>query len=464
MDVAAELLQADLGDQRLNRRFCKIVDALTEAGAASIPQATRHDSNLVYRFFRNVLVDLAELRRAHFADTAQRLLGQHLVLLTSDTTFVDYSGHRAVEGLGYWNRPDQKGLCLHSTLALTAQGLPLGLVQQYSWCRDPAHFGKRQQRRGKDTADKESQRWLDALDDSQHWLAPGQKALFIADREGDFYDLLAAPRRPGVDILVRAKSRRALADEDALLGAAVGTAPVCGSKTVTLYDEQGRKKRQATVVIRYRRCRLRPPATHPQRRHLQPLPITVIEVVEANPPPGAEPARWLLLTSCRVRSAPQAKKLVGYYALRWRCEGFHSILKGGGCRVEQLQLERRERLEKAIAVYSIVAMRIMRLQYRARDEPEAASEEEFTTLELEVLRQHMQAERREVVGSLKLRDAVRAIAQLGGFLGRKGDGEPGAQTLWKGIRRLMDLVEGYQLAQQRSTLTHGPPTTVQSSD
>ncbi len=457
MDVAAELLQADLGDRRLNRRFGKIVDALTEAGAASIPQATRRDCNLVYRFFSNALVDLAELRRAHFADTAQRWVGEDLVLLPSDTTFVDYSAHQAVEGLGYWNRPDQKGLCLHSTLALTAQGLPLGLVQQYSWCRDPAHFGKRQQRRGKDTADKESQRWLDALHDSQHWLTPGQKALFIADREGDFYDLLAAPRRPGVHILVRAKSRRALADEDALLGEAVRTAPVCGSKTVTLYDEHGRKKRQATVVIRYRRCRLQPPATHPQRRHLRALPITVIEVVEPDPPAGAEPARWLLLTSCRVRSARQAKALVGYYALRWRCEGFHSILKGGGCRVEQLQLERRERLEKAIAVYSIVAMRILRLQYRARDEPQAASAEEFTALELQVLRQHLEAERREAVGSLTLHDAVRAIAQLGGFLGRKGDGEPGAQTLWKGIRRLMDLVQGYLLAQPRGTLTHGPP-------
>jgi hypothetical protein len=464
MDVSGELLQANLGDQRLNRRLRRIVDALTDAGAASIPQATRQDANLVYRFFRNSLVDLEELRRAHFADTASRLAGEDLVLFPSDTTFIDYSGHQAVEGLGYWNRVDQKGLCLHSTLALTTQGTPLGLVQQYSWCRDPAHFGKRQDRRHKDTADKESQRWLDALHDCQSRLAPGQNALFIADREADFYDLLAAPRRPGVDVLIRAKSRRALADEDALLGDALRTARICGTKKVTLYDEHGRKKREATVEIRYRRCQLRPPSTHPHRRRLRPLPITVIEVVEPNPPPGAEPARWLLLTSRRVRSVRQAKALVAYYALRWRCEGFHSILKGGGCRVEQLQLERRERLEKAIAVYSIVAMRLMRLQYRAREEPEAASETELTELELEVLRQQIQADGGETVQRLCLREAVRQIAKLGGFLGRKGDGEPGAQTLWKGMRRLLDLVQGYQLAKQNSTLTHGPPTTVQSSD
>jgi hypothetical protein len=404
------------------------------------------------------------IRQAHFADTADRTRHCDLVLLPSDTTFLDYTDHAAVEGLGYWNKPHQKGLCLHSTLALTPDGTPLGLLTQTSWCRDPAQFGKRTGRRAKPTAAKESQRWLDALAACQQRLRPDQPALFIADREADFYDLLAAPRRPGVDLLIRAKSRRALYQEDQLLGAAIRTAKVCGRKTVTLYDGNGRKKRDAVLELRHRRCRLRPPATHPDRARLRPLRITVVEAVEVNPPPGEKPAHWLLLTTRRVKTVQQLKELLGYYALRWRCEGFHSVLKGGGCRVEQLRLEQRARLEKAVAVYSIVALRLMRLQYRAREEPHADSLEELTALEQEVLRREMARRRAAVPERLTLREAVRAIAQLGGFLARKSDGEPGPQTLWKGWRRLFDLVEGFQLANPNTTLTHGPPGSVQRSD
>ena len=159
-----ELRQADLGDARLNRRLRLLVDAFTAKPTAPIPEACAGMVDQAYRFFDNSALEPPDIRSAHFADTAQRWPGgDELVLAASDTSWIDYSSHPDVKGLGYQQHLGQHGLFLHSTLACTADGLPLGMLDQFTFVRDPAHFGKRRRRSHKATADKESQRWLDAL-------------------------------------------------------------------------------------------------------------------------------------------------------------------------------------------------------------------------------------------------------------------------------------------------------------
>jgi hypothetical protein len=448
MDFTDELLRVDLGDQRRNDRLRSLVNDLTHQLSASLPQATGPDANLTYRFLDNSLVRPDDIRAGHYLDTLARIDPQQTVLLPSDTTFLDFSHHPATAGLGYLQFPNQLGLCLHSTLAVNTAGTPLGLVQQYGWRRDPNEYGKRHQRRHKDTSAKESQRWLDALQQCQQRLPPTQKAVFLADREADFYDFFAAPRRAGFDVLIRAKSRRRLVGEDRLLGQAVRAAPVQGTIQVRLPRQPGQPEREATLAVRYLRCQIRPPSTHPRRRELAPLPLTVVEVVEQDPPPGVKPAHWLLLTNRAVNSLVEAEELVRWYTFRWRGERYHFTLKDG-CRVEDLQLETAQRLERAVAVYSIVAMRVLRLTYLAREQPEASCTQELSAVEQKVLQQATAkaGETAEASGGLSLAEAVRRLARLGGYQGR-GRSIPGVKTLWRGLRRLHDLVQGYQLAQQ----------------
>jgi hypothetical protein len=453
MHTADELRAADLGDVRLNHRLRTIADDLTNSLAASLPQATGAGANLTYRFFDNAQVHPQAIRQAHYHDTLARLDPGQPVLLPSDTTTLDFSSHKATAGLGHLRQPDQRGLCLHSTLALTPDGTPLGLVQQHCWRRDPATYGQRRQRRHKPTEQKESQRWLDAVQHCQQLLPFGQAALFIADREADFYDLLAQPLRPGFDVLVRAKARRRLAGEDRLLGQAIRAAAVQGTMTIRVPRQDDQPERTATLEVRFRRCQIQPPSTHPRRKELKPVPVTIIEVVEQEPPAGVKPLHWLLLTNREVEALAPAEQLVRWYALRWRCERYHYTLKSG-CQVEQLQLETAARLERAVAVYSIVALRVLRLTYLGRTQPEASCTGELTAAEQVVLRQQTAPPGGGTPAVWTLREAVRRIARLGGYQGRGTKAPPpGVKVLWRGLRRLQYLVRGYELGRQQHEQT-----------
>jgi len=194
---------------------------------------------------------------------------------------------------------------------------------------------------------------------------------------------------------------------------------------------------------------VQPPANARRRAQLRPVPVWVIEALEEDPPAGQKAVCWRLVTTEPVTTREEAIRAVTEYVCRWRIERFHYVLKHG-CAVEQLQLETAERLANAVAVYSQVAVRLLRLTYLARVEPETPVEQEFTPDEIRVLegcRQRQEkcsAARVETIG-----EAVRVIARLGGHLGRKRDGAPGAKVLWRGLRSLHDRVQGYQMAQSR---------------
>lgn len=158
-----ELLHADLGDARLNARLRTLVDAFTARPAASIPEACADAVDQTDRFFANPGVRADAIRAAHYADTTARCVAAPgPIVLASDTTWLDFRIHPRTRGLGYQQHRDQHGLVLHSTLACTADGVPLGLLDQRAWARDPADFGQRRRRNQRATADKESRRWLRA--------------------------------------------------------------------------------------------------------------------------------------------------------------------------------------------------------------------------------------------------------------------------------------------------------------
>jgi Transposase Tn5 dimerisation domain len=325
----------------------------------------------------------------------------------------------------------------------------LGLLGQHVWARDDAQFGKRKDRNHKQTKDKESQRWLDGLANTEQALPPQQAVVTVADREADFYDLFAATRRPGHDLLIRAKSRRRIKHEARLLGHGIATSPARGQLRVRLPRANGRPGRTATLTLRYGTFAIEPPSTHPKRTQLAALPLTVVLAQEENPPKGVPAVRWLLLSTLPVRRFADAVRLVRWYARRWLIERYNFVLKSG-CRLEQLQLETAARLERALATYAVVAWRLLWLTYAARRAQPGPCDEVFEPEEWQVLQ--AQAGQEPTATPPSLREAIDLVARLGGFLDRRGDGVPGVRVIWRGLSRLEDLVTGYRLARQQGLL------------
>jgi transposase-like protein len=322
-----ELRHVDLGDQRLNRRLVKLVGDLLAAPEASVPQASGNwaATKAAYRFWDNPRVDPDDIRAAHRNVTLERLVDHHdePILAIQDTTSFDFTDHPDTAGLGYLAHSKRQGFWLHTALAVSAAGVPLGPLDQHTWTRDPATLGKRAQRNKKETADKESQRWLDALAATEAALPAGQRVITVADREADFYDLFAAPRRPGSHLLIRAKPRRRVRHAERLLGQAVRATAAAGTMAVELRRGDDRPPRQAALTIRFATVDIAPPSTHPRRKQLPHLRLTAILAEEEHPPAGQKPVRWWLLTTLPIVTLADAERAVRWYALRWLVEICH---------------------------------------------------------------------------------------------------------------------------------------------
>jgi hypothetical protein len=420
---------------------------------SSVPQASAcwAAAKGAYRFFDNDRVAPDAIRAAHRRAALERLPEAGPLLVVQDTTLLDFSAHPATTGLGHLSSRQHRGLLAHSALLVSAAGVPLGLLHQHVWARDPKRRGQRRQRRHRETAPKESQRWLDALRATAAALPAGREVLTIADREADFYDLWAAPRRPGHHLLVRAKGRRSVRHEARLLEPA-RRAQAAGQHTVTLRRGDDRPPRQAVLTIRFGAFAINPPSTHPRRKELGPLPLWAVLAEEESPPAGHKPVRWLLLSTQPITTLAEAVQAVERYGRRWLVERLHFVLKSG-CRLEQLPLQTAARLQRAVATYSVVAWRLLWLTYQARRDPEASCAAVFEPMPWQVLHRALSPEEPPPAEAPSLGEAVRQVARLGGFLARRRDGEPGVQALWRGLRRLQDLVKGYQLAFQQ----HVPP-------
>ena len=196
--AATELATVDLGDPRRGKRLIDVVETLARAPMASVPEACDGDWAAIkgtYRFWDNPAVTPDAIRAAHRDATVTRLADHALILAIQDTTEINLTTHPATTGLGHLAGQGQRGMLAHSVLAVSPEGVPLGLLSQHIWARDLEEIGSRHQRRARPTAEKESARWLEAQAATLAAVPPEIGVLTIADAEADIYDLLAAPRR-----------------------------------------------------------------------------------------------------------------------------------------------------------------------------------------------------------------------------------------------------------------------------
>jgi hypothetical protein len=439
--LATELATIDLGDQRLNRRARRVLEKLGAKPTVSIPTACGgwSETRAAYRLFDQEAITAERVLAPHIACTEARLRAHPRVLCIQDTTELDYSTKKGIAGLGPLNYEARWGMYLHPTLVVTPERLPLGLLDLHSWAREPGSLG---QTKGtnRPLEEKESVRWVDgfARVNALAEQLPDTRLTYLADREGDLYDLFVEAPCPehGADWLIRGQHHdRLLADGRKLCEALEETAVLT---EITFERPPARGRRARTVEQHLKIVRVTLKAPWRPDRTLADVTVTALLATEANPPADEEPLDWLLLTNLPVETPEQALEKLAWYLCRWQIEVFFKILKSG-CRIEDLQLEKRARLEPAIAFYLIIAWRVLFLTRLGRDCPEMPCDAVFDEAEWKAV--YLVTQRLPPPAAPPSLDTmVRLIATLGGFLNRKGDGFPGPKTLWIGLQRAADFV------------------------
>lgn len=446
-----EFARAELSDQRLVKRLITLATDFAQHPTAPVPQAcgSWDKAKAAYRFFDNDAIKPEAMLAAHVQATLGRMQAHPIVLCPQDTTTLNYSTHPQTQGLGPIsnNRSKTIGLLLHSTLALTPAGEPLGLLHTRSWARTTRTFGRSSHARNRTPrAQKESQKWLDSLAACQQAAAqcPNTTLVNVADREGDLYDLFAAALAPSqgprVHLLVRAQHNRQVAHPQKYLWDYLAAQRVSSQLEIRVPRKDGRPARLAKLSLRFARVRLRPPCL---KQDQAPMTLWAVEAREMRPPKGAKAICWRLLTTLAVESFAAAGEKVRWYAQRWQIEIIHKVLKSG-CKVEQRQLETAPRLQRVLMLDLIVAWRILALCKAGRETPEGLASDWLSTEEWRALWCYANQRATPPRTPPTLRQAVRWIAQLGGFLGRRGDGDPGPMVLWRGLQQLRAITAAWK--------------------
>jgi hypothetical protein len=400
------------------------------------------------------------LLSSHAQATARRMANEAVVLAVQDTTSLNYSTHPATQMLGLiGSRADAFiGMLAHSTLAFNVAGTPLGLVDVQCWTRCPEDFGKKHDRYQLPLEAKESVRWLRSLEQLERLqsLCPNSRLVSVGDREADIYELFVwATEKPGRPaLLIRAERDRLLAQSQEHLADYLAQQPAAGCLELQVPRRGNRAPRVATLSVRFAAVELHPPK---RKKQLGSVRVWTVSAWEENPPAGVEPLRWDLLTTCPVEDFAGALEKLRWYARRWGIEVFHRVLKSG-CQVETRQLAGADRLEACLAIDMVVAWRIYHLTKLGRETPDVPCTVYFEEHEWKALVAYVRQSPLEPTAVPTLREAMRMVAGLGGFLGRKSDGHPGTQTLWLGLQRLDDLAAMYRVFRSQPTANIAVPS------
>lgn len=498
-----EFSSINLGDARLNARFMKTAAQMGELPLASINQAcpSWKDSKAAYRLFSNEKCTAEEIRRAHLESTLLRIKGHPQVLVIQDSTTFNFNNHASTVGLGGIGqrasvRQQSQGLWMHTALAVVPHasagerdGVPLGIIHQKVWSRSNEKKKSRASV-GVQIEEKESYKWIESLEQTIAVSTSETEFITVCDREADIFEFMHYAQTVGAKFLVRNNADRKLWPEirwQPLLDGRSGVKPgntlrkhlkkesVIKKIKVRVPRKSGlHPERIAEVEVRFGEVEIARP-TWPAKLtalipKMDPVHVYAVWVREINPPkeiidPDLEtldaqrkksprrrkvakgenplaPLEWMLLTNVKVENVEEALERVRWYEQRWQIESYHKVIKSG-CAVEQCRLQHADRLEKYITLSCVIAWRIHWMSLISRRDKETLASEFLSQAEWQSLYCKIHQTPKPPTVPPTIYQANRWIAQLGGFLGRKSDGEPGTTTLWRGWQRLHDITEDW---------------------
>lgn len=464
--IRDELSTANFNDERLADRFWFLAEDLFKHPSYSINHASSDwaAAKAAYRFFENSKVTPENILSPHFESTKKRVLNQKRVVIVQDSSQFDFTQHQKTTGLGVIaTRPNGfqfQGIWLHTSLALTDQGLPLGLIDHQLWMREKDRDGRDKigshQHHSLPIEKKESFKWIKSL------RAAAEKTenipvVMVADREADLFNLFDEGLDYGIDVLVRVRYDRILHDEELDYIKISDRLALEDTKTSVEISVPGcgrRQARKAVLEMKYIPVTLSAHGRGPetvQTRNRHDLDLYLVELRERQPPKGVEPLHWMLLTTLEVRSRAQALETVRLYKLRWTIEIYFKCLKTG-CNVEGCRLGDAKKLKNYISMLSIIAWRILWMTYVNRASPDNDCESVLTRSEwhaLWVMKNRRAIKLKKISPyppqkSPTVYEALRWLAGLGGFLARKSDGEPGMITIWRGWLELTSATIMYE--------------------
>ena len=448
-------------DARLGQRFSELLKQIGDGMGGSIPFACQDWANTkaAYRFFANERVEEADILSGHFAATRARYDDcRGPILLIQDTTEFSYQrANTSAIGLtksvnsgrnkdGRWRHHTVCGMLMHSSLAVTVDGLPLGLAAVKFWTRKKfkgtAQLKKKINPTRVPIEKKESVRWLDNLRQSIERLGQPARCIHIGDRESDIYELYCLTQELGAHFLVRACVDRLAGDGDHTIATEMEETSVKGLHYIDVRNDKG-EATKAALEIKFKRIAVLPPIG--KQKRYPALDLTIIHATERGTPKGRKPIEWKLITDLAVRSRSEAIEKINWYAMRWKIEVFHKILKSG-CKAEDSKLRTAERLANLMAVFCILSWRVLWLIMLNRIAPDASPKLALTDIEIALLDRLISgaSHRRCLPGSLAF--YLTKLARLGGYLARASDPPPGNVVIWRGLSRLTDIELGAEIA------------------
>jgi len=467
--IESEFQSVDLGDTRRETRLRSILTRMWQSPQASISSACRGFAEVMAagRFFDNEAVTQEAILEPHRAAIVERVKAHERVLLVQDTTECDFTAKKTLEGSGPLSNLARRGFFAHSELVISAERVPLGVWETSIYAREDQEHGKTNERKQEPIEKKESYRWLEGYRHACELAALAGQCQIIscADREADIYEIFVESQQrrergePAAEWLIRSQHDRCLEPfEDAgraTISQRIAQRPLLGTVTFGMPTKEQNHKvkgvrtkttrsgREVTLELRTLQVTLQAPfRSKVQGGKLPPVQITVIEAREIAPPAGEAPILWTLLTSMDATTFEQARELLALYAGRWEIEVFHKVLKSG-CRIEEIQLRKGERMKRAILLFMIVAWRVMYVMKLGRECPDLPCDVVFEEDEWQSVCVVLEG-REALIRKPSLGEMVRKVATLGGFLGRKCDGEPGAQCMWVGLMRAADFTICWQ--------------------
>jgi hypothetical protein len=447
-DLSEEFSSLRLGDARLERRLSSSFEHLMSNPGNSIPEqcGSWAASKAFYRLLDQDSLTAESVLAAHGRSTIERARksGEKVFLAIQDTTSLNFTSRQKLEGLGDINGKGE-GLHAHSTMLCGADsGHIYGLLGSKLYAREKPKraTGPASIRNREPIQSKESYRWLESFrhstDDAK--LGEGFEVIHVCDREADIYELLLLAqthRSDGLGLLVRSKHNRSQCGSEEKIWESLARSHERACMEVMLPRSRGLQSEQVKVHLRYEQVQLSVPRDRAKYQKItENVEVTIIEIRGGSP---ERPILWRLLTTVPVENDERAREIARWYVARWQIEVFHRVLKTG-CKVESRQMHEMSRLRPMVALDMVVAIHLMAMLSLSRIEPEAPASRCLDARQIRILCRCLPGKKIQPE-ELNMKLAVRVIAKWGGFLGRKNDGEPGAQVLWRGMQKLHAIAE-----------------------